>query len=209
MKEFLYDWDGANHWLFHVVNNWRGPLLDRLMRLGTQAGTYQLFPVYLAIIVVAATVSSNVRAGEHRTQKEVRALAWLAVLSVLCTASLIDGAFLTWAKDWFSYPRPLAALPPGSVIVVGEPEYRLSLPSGHASFAMLIAASLWPMLGAWLRPAAALFVVWVGVSRVNVGAHFPADVVASWLTALMAVLITRAVLNRGLDLFQGVATPDV
>ena len=93
-------------------------------------------------------------------------------------------------------------LPP--FYVVGEAEFRRSLPSGHASFAMLIAASLWPMLGRWQRWAALFFVAWVGVSRVNVGAHFPADVLASWLTALPAVLLARGIVGKSLGLVRAV-----
>jgi membrane-associated phospholipid phosphatase len=194
-KQVLYEWNGANLWLFHVVNDLRGPILDRVMLAGTQIGTHTLFPVYLTVIVLAATFSANLRGGARRMQRETSALNWLQILSVLCVASVLDGAFLTWAKHWFDYPRPLLALPPGTVHVVGEAEYQLSLPSGHASFAMLISASLWPLLSRGWRLLAILFVLWVGISRVNVGAHFPADVLASWLTALLAVLVAHTLIR--------------
>jgi membrane-associated phospholipid phosphatase len=52
------------------------------------------------------------------------------------------------------------------------------------------------MLGMRGRVCAAIFVLWVGIARVNVGAHFPADVLAAWLTALVVVLLIRTVLRR-------------
>lgn len=192
LKWILYDWGGANLRLFHTINDLRGPVLDRFMLLGTQIGDHALFPVYLTLIVLVAAFAVN------RDQKMGKKLAmrWLGTLSFLCVAYLLDGAFLTWAKHWFDFPRPLLALPQGAVHVIGEAEYHRSLPSGHASFAMLVAASLWPMLKRWQRWAAMGFVVWVGVSRVNVGAHFPADVLASWLTALPLVLLVRMIASR-------------
>lgn len=189
LKEIFYDWGGANVWLFHAVNGWRGTALDRFMLLGTQLGDHKLFPAYLTLIVLAGAFAAS-RAARIEAQRQ-QAMLWLGVLSVLCVAYLLDGAFLTWAKSWFDFPRPLLALPPGAVHVIGAAEYRHSLPSGHASFAMTIAASLWPMLKRWQRWAAMAFVLWGGVSRVNVGAHFPADVLAGWLSAWLIVWLIR------------------
>jgi membrane-associated phospholipid phosphatase len=196
LKELLYDWGGANLWLFHAVNDLRGPVLDRFMLVGTQIGSHTLFPIYLTLILLAATFAATRAAEIDPKQGQDLAIRWLSALSILCIASLLDGAFLSWAKHWFDYPRPLLALPQGSVNVVGEAEYRRSLPSGHASFATLIGASLWPMLGKRQRWVVAFFVIWVGVSRVNVGAHFPADILASWLTALLAVMVVKGTLDR-------------
>ena len=200
MKEILYGWGGANVWLFHAINGWRGAALDRCMSLGTALGDHNLFPVYLTLIVLAAAFAT-VRAARIGTQGR-QATLWLGALVVLCVAYLADGAFLGWAKSWFDYPRPLLALPPGTVRVLGAAEYRHSLPSGHASFAVTLAAGLWPLLGRWQRWAATAFVLWVGLSRVYVGAHFPADVLAGWLSALLLVCLLRIIAGRCLtDLY--------
>ena len=194
MKEILYDWGGANVWLFHAINDWRSAALDNFMSLGTWLGDHTLFPVYLTLIVLVAAFAAS-RASRIETQGQ-RALLWLGILGVLCVAYLADGAFLGWAKSWFDFPRPLLALPQGAVRVIGAAEFHRSLPSGHASFAMTLAASLWPMLKRWQGWAAMAFVLWVGISRVYVGAHFPADVVAGWLTALLIVWLLRMIAGR-------------
>jgi len=192
MKEILYDWGGANVWLFHAINGWRGAALDRFMSLGTRLGDHNLFPVYLTLIVLAGAFAAS-RAARIRAPQ---ATLWLGALVVLCLAYLADGAFLSWAKSWFDFPRPLLALPQGTVRVLGAAEYRHSLPSGHASFAVTLAAGLWPMLTRWQRWAATAFVLWVGLSRVYVGAHFPADVLAGWLSAFSLVWLIRMVACR-------------
>ena len=194
IKEILYDWGGANVWLFHAINDWRGAALDLCMALGTRLGDHNLFPVYLTLIALAAAFAT-VRAARIGAQGQ-QATLWLGALVVLCVAYLADGAFLGWAKSWFDFPRPLLALPQGTVRVLGAAEYRHSLPSGHASFAMTLAAGLWPMLKPWQRWAATVFVLWVGLSRVYVGAHFPADVLAGWLSALLLVSLLRIIAVR-------------
>jgi membrane-associated phospholipid phosphatase len=104
-----------------------------------------------------------------------------AVVDVLL-AFVIAGAIALLlvyaAKTGFDMPRPYSALPAGSVNLLVELREPYSLPSGHAAFAMLVACVLWPASPGRWKAALVLAVVWVGVSRVNVGAHFPADVVA-------------------------------
>lgn len=199
IKEFFYDWGGANFWLFHAVNGLRSPILDRFMLLGTQIASHTLFPVYLTLIVLAAVFSATrVKVLDPKQGQDV-AFRWLTTLAILCVAYLLDAALIIWAKHFFDFPRPPLILPQSSIHIIGKTEYYRSLPSGHASFSMLIAASLWPVLDTRKRWAAAFFVAWVGVSRINVGAHFPADVLASWLTALPLVLLVRMVVPRCLS----------
>lgn len=191
MKHFLYDWGGANVWLFHAINNVHGELLDRIMLLGTALGGHSNFPVYLALVALAATIAT----GRGDRYDSATAKRWLGVLAVFSIAYVADAALLAWLKPLLDFPRPPLALP-GAVIVVGTPEYHHSLPSGHSSFAMLVAASLWPVLGRISRPLAVLFVAWVGLSRISLGAHFPADVTAGLLSCLLVVLLVRVTVQR-------------
>lgn len=191
MKSVFYDWGGANVWLFHLINNVHGELLDRFMLLGTTLGGHANFVSYLAIAAFAAILCVSVEARRNPHQLERFAVNWLAVLAVFSIAYVLDGMLLGWLKPMLDFPRPPLALPLESVRIVGAPEYHHSLPSGHASFAMLVAASLWPALNRGWRIAAALFVLWVGLSRISLGAHFPADVVAGFLSSLLVVLGVR------------------
>ncbi|MHB1238704.1 MAG: phosphatase PAP2 family protein, partial [Gallionella sp.] len=83
-----------------------------------------------------------------------------------------------------------------TVQIVGTPEYHHSLPSGHSSFAMLVTASLWPVLKRGWRVAGVIFVLWVGVSRISLGAHFPADVMAGFLSSLAVVMLVYAAIQK-------------
>jgi membrane-associated phospholipid phosphatase len=197
LKEILYDWGGANVWLFHAINNVRGDYLDEFMLTGTRIGSHVFFPLYLAAAFVVALVIVGRVLRQDRHLGERLGLVWLVSLAVFSLSYVADGAFLMWIKPFLDFPRPPLALEPGSLHILGEPEFHHSLPSGHASFAMLVGASFWTVAGK-ARPILVAFVLWVGISRISVGAHFPADVLASWLTALPVVLLVRAIISRSL-----------
>jgi membrane-associated phospholipid phosphatase len=190
MKETLYDWGGANVWLFHRINDLRAGWLDHVMLTGTWLGDHDRFPLYaaaLALIALIRVARQNVAHGPT--------VGWFGVLTVFCVAYVVDGVLVGFLKDWFDFPRPAAVLPPDSIFVIGDLEYRHSFPSGHAAFATTLAASLWSILRLRGRVAAGVFVAWVCLSRVSVGAHFPVDVLAGALLALAVVALVRLALR--------------
>ena len=191
MKAIFYDWGGLNVWLFKAINAWHNEALDRFMLLGSLLAEHSNFAIWLSLLVISALWALQ-RKGQTAL------LPWFGVIAVFALGNLVDGWVVSGLKDWFLFPRPPLALPPGAVHLVGNPELNLqhSLPSGHASFAMLIAASLWPALKRPGRWAAVAFVAWVGLSRISLGAHFPADVVAGGLSCLLVVWLVRKVVSR-------------
>jgi membrane-associated phospholipid phosphatase len=195
MKEILYDWGGANVWLFHAINDIRFGWLDQVMLLGTILGDHILFPLYLGVLTLFALVVVNTP-FQDTSQHRVRVSRWMAVIAVFSLAYLFDGLLLGYIKPLLDFPRPPLALPAGTLNIVGLPEYHHSLPSGHSSFAMLMTASLWPVLNRNWRIAGAIFVLWVGISRVSLGAHFPADVMAGFLSSLAVVLLVYVAVQK-------------
>ena len=196
LKELLYDWGGANVWLFHAINNVRGDYLDGFMLTGTRIGSHVFFPLYLAAAFVVSLIVVGRALRQDRHLGRQLGIFWLGALAVFSLGYVADGALLMWIKPFLDFPRPPLALEPGSLHILGEPDFHHSLPSGHASFAMLVGASFWTVAGKVGRPILVAFVLWVGISRISVGAHFPADVLASWLTALPVVLLVRAIILR-------------
>jgi membrane-associated phospholipid phosphatase len=195
MKEIFYDWGGANVWLFHAINDIRFPGLDSFMLLGTTLGDHILFPLYLGLLTLVALVVVNTPfqdSAHHR----VRVSRWMAVIAVFSLAYVLDGVLLGYVKPLLDFPRPPLALPPGTLNIVGIPEYHHSLPSGHSSFAMLVTASLWPVLNRKWRIAGACFVLWVGLSRISLGAHFPADVMAGFISSLAVVVVVYVAVQK-------------
>jgi membrane-associated phospholipid phosphatase len=106
--------------------------------------------------------------------------------ALLALTALVVGGLLSAAlKGFWEFPRPLSALPEGTIEPIGVlVRGANAFPSGHAMSAMAAAALVTAQLplAANRRPLLALGVLLLGIaaagSRVMVGAHWPADVLA-------------------------------
>lgn len=195
MKAILYDWGGWNVRLFHVLNDVRGDFIDAFMQLGTALGDHERFPLYLIVVLGLAWYRYE-RAGRMENQAHASTRAWFTALAVFAVAYVLDGLAVSWLKDAFDFPRPPLALGADSMHLVGTARNRHSLPSGHSLFAATIMLSFWPVSNAASRVILAMFTLWVGISRVNLGEHFPADVAAGYLLAALMVVPSQWVLRR-------------
>lgn len=194
MKWYLYDWCGINIWLFHLINNIHNSIIDRIMLAATAVASHELFTLYLAVLALIATAAV---ARTSVDEREKNGLLWISTIALFSVAYLLDGWFLGVVKPFLDFPRPPLALPIETIHIVGQAEYHHSLPSGHSSFAMLVAASIWPLfISSWQKYAAVLFVLFAGLSRISLGAHFPADVMAGWISSLLIVLLVRFAIRK-------------
>lgn len=94
---------------------------------------------------------------------------------ILLTSAGLNSAL----KQAFGWPRPFWVEPQVQALSV---ENSFGLPSGHAQNAM----ALWGRLGAWFRRrwallGAGLLILLISLSRLYLGVHYPADVLAGWL----------------------------
>ena len=191
MKEWLYDWGGLNGVLFHAINANHAPWSDWLMLALTWVGDHDRFELYLVIIALLVFWRYSRDPASPATR------AWMLALTAFSIGYLLDGMLVIGLKSLFDFPRPPAVFPPDALIVVGKPEFHHSFPSGHASFATLVAAVLWPIANKKAtRAALALFVLGVCLSRPYLGFHFPADVLFGSLKTLILVMTIRAALTR-------------
>ncbi len=181
-RQFLYDWNGLNVAWFGAINQATPDWLAPLAQVGSALGSYWSGPFLLVALLLwsrrlNAATATKTAALAVRTQARRFALgfalAWLGV------------AILKLITD---FPRPVAALP-DLVRIIGEPELQYSFPSGHAAYAMLAATSLWPLASRRGRALLVACLAWVAWSRIAVGAHFPADVLAGFLIGGLAAWI--------------------
>jgi len=189
MKALLYDWDGGNVWLFHAINGHPASWMDALMLVATGLGDSWNFPLYLGVWLVTGWLAWHFGYADwsRRALLQAQRFTLGGVLTILLTSAL---------KFGLDYPRPVAVLGPSGVRLLISPEAHHSLPSGHAAFVMLLAGSLWPVLAWPYRLGLILFTAWVGVSRIWLGAHFPADVLAGYAVGLTAAVAAAGIVRK-------------
>jgi membrane-associated phospholipid phosphatase len=178
----MYDWFGLNRELFLFINGLHTPFLDWLMVSASAIGHPRMYPFYMAVLLLL-----------HWRGRAV-ALRGLATLAIAYPT--ISMAIVPVMKASLDFPRPIAALGPDAVTILGEVETNGAFPSGHAAFAVLIAASLMPGASRATRLALAVGAILVCLSRVWVGAHFPADVVGGALISIAGVAAIRIAIGE-------------
>ncbi|MDD5158022.1 phosphatase PAP2 family protein [Sulfurimonas sp.] len=194
MKAIFYDWGGLNVWLFHLINNIRFEFLDKIMLTGTTLGAHELFGPYLALLSVFCLIM--LLKDKTNTLSRSKVIFWISPIMIFSIGYILDASFVGAVKVLLDFPRPPLALGVEAVNIVGRAEFHHSFPSGHSSFAMLMLGSIWSLLIApWQKVIGIIFVIWVGLSRISLGAHFPADVLAGWLSSLIIVIFARYIIN--------------
>ncbi|MBY0575148.1 MAG: phosphatase PAP2 family protein [Gallionellaceae bacterium] len=183
-KQLFYDWNGLNVAWFEAINHATPDWLAPLAQVGSTLGSYWGGPFLLTALLfwswrLNAATQPETSALVVRTQAQRFALGfawtWLAV------------ALLKLLVD---FPRPVVTLH-GMVRIIGKPELQYSFPSGHAAYSMLVAVTLWPLVARRFRALLAAWLVWVGWSRIAVGAHFPADIFAGFLIGGLSAGVAR------------------
>ena len=179
--------------LYQINTGWITPWADRLMLI-VSAPKFFFWPGLLAVIAL-------LRYGHFRE----RLLLVLLALAV----TLGDGVIDNYGKKIFHRPRPNEALTGVRIVETNgirwayprtDPGGR-SFPSGHAfnnvALAMVVCA-------VYRKRTRWVFLIWlwallVSYSRVYLGAHYPSDILGSWLIAIgysWAILAGTAALWR-------------
>ncbi len=113
--------------------------------------------------------------------------------AVYVGASLgVDGVLTYGLKKSIARPRPYSTYP--QFITAYSTESSLSFPSGHTSLAFVTATALSLKYPKWYVIAPSF--IWassVGYSRMNLGVHYPSDVVAGALLGAGSAFLTNQI----------------
>ncbi|NML16575.1 phosphatase PAP2 family protein [Azohydromonas caseinilytica] len=179
----------VNQALFFALNDLRSPFIDAAMNLGTRLGDFWNMPWIAALLLVLLGASRR-QAWSARPALPPRERL-LQLLWTLLASYVVAGLVVSALKFGLQWPRPAALFGPGVVHAVHAQDSPFSFPSGHSAFAMLVAALFWPCAGWYARVLLVFYVLWVGISRVNLGMHFPGDVICGWAVGAAAVWAAR------------------
>lgn len=154
--------------IFNLSN--KSPFLDSIMIFGARVLIYLTFLVMFILIFKGGT-------------KERKAII-LALLSMPLVFLIIAVIHL-----FFIEPRPFIRYhfsPLISFLFVNDP----SFPSRHASMMAVVAFSYTYFKSKWAL-LFLIFMIWVGLSRIFVGVHYPLDIVGGILTGFVSILLTK------------------
>lgn len=177
----IYDWFGFNKTLFLLINRIHALIYDQIMFAASWLGHPNLYPLYMVAVLLLAWKKT----------------AWMPVRNVVVFSIsyvLISIVLVPVFKVYFDYPRPWEVFGGESIALLGASDSNHSFPSGHAAYVVLMAASLRTALPFWGRKLMLIFAVLGCFSRVSVGAHFPADVLAGAVISLSVVWLVRKLL---------------
>lgn len=152
---YLLKWD---LFLFGcIITRARRASLDRILRSISKSADGQAYPALLVLLIITQSQS------------------WLRILVAFVVSFALELSIYKILKHWVKRARPSRATAGIEQLVV--PPDLFSFPSGHTAAAFVAAG----LLGHWFAPVIIPIYVWsslVGFSRVYLGVHYPADVIA-------------------------------
>lgn len=182
-----------NHFLFCAINQYRYPALDIFMNVGTMLGNFfNMFWVLPLILVTGLFFPVK-----KISIPGVRKIQISEIVFLLALGYIIAGILVTALKFGLHMPRPSVVF--GSYVVHSWeiPDSPYSFPSGHSAFAMLIAATFWMRTNRiFLKAILLIYIVWVGLSRINLGMHFPFDVMSGFAIGAFSAWQANNVLSN-------------
>ncbi len=168
--------------LLQGLQAWRGPRLDRAVRLLTDLGG--------PLVLVGLATLTGFLGWPSRAPAER-----LGLLATLLAGTLVNSGL----KSWFARPRPGPEFSP----LVQEP--LASFPSGHAMLSLCVYGLLAWQVGrtlpsgarrVWLVCLLGALVAAIGLSRVYLAAHYPSDVAAGFAAGVPILWLATALIRR-------------
>jgi membrane-associated phospholipid phosphatase len=183
LQHWLYDWNGPNLLLFQAINFGLPDTLVWLPVLLSAVGSYWGAPAVVAGLLAVRRAS----AGEHHARVTA---ALFTFLFALCAAMSLTALM----KSGLQFPRPSEVLAGSAFRLAENEDSRYTLPSGHATYVAVVTGSMLPLVQRLAAAALLLsFCLAVGWSRIALGAHFPADVLAGFAVGAGCALLLRPV----------------
>lgn len=196
MFEFFYNFAGFNKQIFLIINHATNiSILPRILQLISWPFGISNFAVYYAVLAVYFFLRLK-KLDSYSQEKEF--WPFFNKMTRLGITYACFGFIYAALKFSINLPRPFCSLPASSFssIINTEAERCLSsFPSAHTGLAIIITYFLWTYLRTSGKLTAIAVVTLVGISRMTLAMHYPADIIYSFFVAFI-VIITGHIIYR-------------
>jgi membrane-associated phospholipid phosphatase len=192
VKRIFYDFLGFNTELFLVLNHLTNyGYIPYFLKYLSSMFYYMLFIPY--IIAACLYCLYNIKTSPY-SQKEQKFYnySYQLLKPTLCYCLFVY--IYASLKHTINLPRPYCSLDPISFtsIINFEGERCLSsFPSAHSALALIITFYLWPYLNKYAKIMSTLVIILVGLSRISLAMHYPADILYGIIIGFMTLWLAE------------------
>lgn len=181
MKFILYHWLGLNEYLFTLLNsNLNYGLLPHFLYVISILFKEFVFLIYYAAFVTYQVRQLSISEATYERYDRVFNKA-VEIGSIYASVMVI----YTLIKYTVNFSRPYCSMPSFFSIQDFSHERCLSsFPSAHTAMAIIICWWFWPYLSRLGRILLVGLVILVGLSRITLAMHYPADIIWSVVISL-------------------------
>ena len=186
-------WNG-NVALFNFINhNLQNSVFDSVLPIVTHFGGFEFLLVLLIVIILYA---------HFKNMKTLRKFTILALIALL-----FSGLMVFILKHLIHEPRPFVSLADVHLLVVEDDP--LSFPSVHTTSTLAVVTFLILNMKELAKKhykiidvLLVIFAVMIPFSRIYVGVHYPADVIAGAIVGIVGALIVNHFKERIWNIFS-------
>lgn len=176
IKFFFYDWLGLNQKLFTYLNNIANLSLAPYY-LNILSKFFDIFVFFLYFTSILIYKIYDLRGNSFDYQKYMTGFKKLMQIGLMYACI---GIFYALMKYGINLPRPYCSMDHfSSISDFAGVRCLSSFPSAHTAMAFMISYLLFPYLNASGKIIACFGIMLVGLSRIALAMHYPADIIYS------------------------------
>ena len=208
MFEILYNFCGWNKKLFVIINSYSNiGILPYCLRMLTELFDIINFACGCAALIVYFYIKLQRISSPFEHQKQF----WSVYnrLTRICVIYVVFGLVYSLLKFLVNLPRPFCSLPNDNFMTIADvttARCLSSFPSAHTGLALLTVYCTWSYLNLFQKIAASGILLLVGLSRITLAMHYPADVIYSSPIAVLVIIIGNAAYQYKYHVIQRIGT---
>ena len=181
MKELIYDFYGYNESIFRAINHaCSGSVSQYIFKYISMMFDLEMFVIYYCITLLVLLY----RIYSLKQYEQYSFCYDFMVKTGICYATF--GITYAALKFGINLPRPFCSLPGEAFVTIldiSKERCQSSFPSSHTGLAFLVTLLLWDYIEWAARIVWLIVVALVGISRIALAMHYPADIIYSLFIA--------------------------